>query len=530
MSSADEIIKAFDQAKGERQFIETNYRDCFDFVDPIRGTGLSEGGNIHRDASQIMSEAGRAQTQLYDSTATDAAMLLASATFGGLTPANARWFDVDIASDPENRNAWLDESADVVWREIHASNYDSAGFETIFDSVIAGIAPMYIDFDPETQKLTFEEWPLANTYLASTRADGVVDTIYRRVQLTAAQAVRQYGEEQMHADLLTAHRNNDSKRKFDFVQVIEPRKERNKESKQAEDKAFASCHVDVTHRKIVRESGYDEFPVAIARWFMIPGSVWATGPVWRALPNIKTLQEAMRILLQNAEMQMSGMWGAVDDGVLNPSTIKIGRRAVIPMAEPGNFFGITPPGNIGIGDAMITMLQGQVRKVMQVENLQIPQDGQRTATEINVRMEITRQILAPIFGRLQSDWLQPLVTRCYGLLGRAGKLPPLPEDMTTAKLDVRFISPIARSQRLGEVVAMDRFENSLFTAAQVDPRVLDVYDFDSAEKERSWLLGVPQKLIRPDTKIKKIRDDREAAQQRQQEAAMQMAQQGMQQQ
>lgn len=527
MADADKIIKQFDQAKGERLFIETNYRDCFDFVDPIRGTGLSEGGNIHRDASQIMSEAGRAQTQLYDSTATDAAMLLASATFGGLTPANARWFDVDIASDPDNRDPWLDESADIVWREIHASNYDSAGFETLFDSVVAGVAAMYIDFDEEAGKLTFEEWTLASTYLASTRSDGVVDTIYRRVQLTAAQAVRQYGEENVHPDLLRAYQDGDSKCKFDFVQVIEPRMERNKESKQAKDKPFASVHVDVTHRKVVRESGYDEFPVAIARWFMIPGSVWATGPVWRALPNIKTLQEATRMVLQNAEMQMSGMWGAVDDGVLNPSAIKIGRRAVIPMAEQGNFFGITPPGNIGIGEVIIENFRAQIRKIMQVENLQIPQDGNRTATEINVRMEITRQILAPIFGRLQSDWLQPFVARCYGLLGRAGKLPPLPNDMATAKLDVRFISPIARSQRLGEVVAMDRFENSLLTAANVNPEVLDLYDWDEAERERSWLLGVPQKLLVAGAKVKQVREQRQQQAEQAQQQAMQAAQQGM---
>jgi hypothetical protein len=120
-----------------------------------------------------------------------------------------------------------------------------------------------------------------------------------------------------------------------------------------------------------------------------------------------------------------------------------------------------------------------------------------------------------------------VVNRCFGIAYRAEVLGEAPEAIRGKEANVSFQSPLARAQKLDDVAAMDRQEQSLVAQAQiVGPQILDTYDWDAAARERSELLGVPAKLVRDETAIKKLRDDRNAALKRQQvEQARQIEQQ-----
>jgi hypothetical protein len=144
-----------------------------------------------------------------------------------------------------------------------------------------------------------------------------------------------------------------------------------------------------------------------------------------------------------------------------------------------------------------------------------------TATEVHVRVGLIRQLLGPVYGRLQSEYLQPFVERCFGLAFRAGALGQPPQSLAGRQFHVRYISPLARAQRLEDVVAMDRLETGLLTKAQTQPGLLDIYDWEEADRLRAQYLGVPGKLMRSDDDIKMIRDARqEAAQEAEQKQAM----------
>ena len=144
-----------------------------------------------------------------------------------------------------------------------------------------------------------------------------------------------------------------------------------------------------------------------------------------------------------------------------------------------------------------------------------------TATEVHVRVGLIRQLLGPVYGRLQSEYLQPFVERCFGLALRAGALGQPPQSLRGRQFHVRYISPLARAQRLEDVVAMDRLETGLLTKAQTQPGLLDIYDWEEADRLRAQYLGVPGKLMRSDDDIKMIRDARqEAAQEAEQKQAM----------
>jgi len=134
-----------------------------------------------------------------------------------------------------------------------------------------------------------------------------------------------------------------------------------------------------------------------------------------------------------------------------------------------------------------------------------------TATEVHARMALIRQLLGPVYGRLQAEFLQPLVQRCFGLSYRSGALGAAPESIAGQVMSIRYVSPMARAQRLEDVSAMDGYETVLITQTAVDPEAMDGYDWDEARRERAQLMGVPAKLLRDEDDIAALRAKRAEA-------------------
>lgn len=145
-----------------------------------------------------------------------------------------------------------------------------------------------------------------------------------------------------------------------------------------------------------------------------------------------------------------------------------------------------------------------------------------TATEVHVRVQLIRQLLGPIYGRLQAEYLQPLIERCFGLAYRAGVLPEPPESLQGRDYTIRYISPLARAQRLEEVSAIDNYVASAAQLAAVEPTVLDNINFDEAMRLRGEALGVPTAVRRPADEVRQLRQAREAAQREQMQQAQAM--------
>ena len=512
-----QIVKRLAALKSDRSQHESIWRDCFDFTWPIRGEGFNaENANAASAANK--------RAKLLDSTGTDASRILASALMSGLTPANSRWFAimVDGASDEERQ--WLDLAADVIWQSIHASNFDAEAYEGCMDSVGAGWFVLFADYerddDGQPIGLTFEQWPLHTCYLAASKRSGRIDTCYREFSMTAGQAVAEFGEDRI-SDTLRQAAATDQDKRVTFVHAIYPRKGKRRGNVMARELPFASCWVECASGQVVRESGFEEQPFVAPRWTRIPGSQYAVGPVFDALPDIKQLNELVGFEIAAADLAVSGMWIAEDDGVLNPRTVKVGPKKIIVANSVDSMKPLQPGSNFDVAFTQKAQLQAAIRKVLMADQLQ-PQDGPAmTATEVHVRVGLIRQLLGPIYGRMQAEYLQPLVERCFALTLRAGALPPMPASLADRDYAVTYQSPLARAQKLEDVSAMDRFENTLAAEAEFVPDILDRYDFDKAAAKRGELLGVPADVMRTDKQVKALRAARMAQQKREQAQASQ---------
>jgi hypothetical protein len=500
MADPQAIVKRLSELKALRQPHEQIWLDCFDHSFPVRGSGLNSGTPYTAD------DIARKKAELVDDTATDAGLVLAASLAGGMTPANARWFSLQVEEADDTGEQWLDEAADTVWRAIHNSGFDAPGLECNLDIVGAGWCALYIEEDQENNALRFEQWPNGQCYIASSRPGDKVDTVFREYCIPAEQAYSEYGDALSEDSQKLAKEKPDAK--IDLVRAIYPRSAWMEDAKYAKNARFASCTVEVKKRKLLRESGYFEFPVAVPRWRLIPGSTYAVGPMLDALPSARRLNAIGRLELAALEIAVSGMWIAENDGVLNPTTVRVGPRKVIAANSVESMKELRSGSDFNVSFTKSEQLRAAIRKILMADQLQ-PQDGPAmTATEVHARMALIRQLLGPNYGRLQSEYLQPIVFRAFGIMLRAGALTPPPESLQRKLLQVKYVSPLARAARLEDVTAMDQFETVLATQASFDQTALDVYDWDEARHERAELMGVPMKLLRTKADLENVRKDK----------------------
>ena len=99
-----------------------------------------------------------------------------------------------------------------------------------------------------------------------------------------------------------------------------------------------------------------------------------------------------------------------------------------------------------------------------------------------------------------------------------------PEVIEGTKIDVEYVGPLARSQRMEESLAIDRLYQLAMQVGQIDPTIMDNIDHDEAVRMRGKLLGVPKTVMRGTDEVLEIRQARAQQQQIQQQMLMQQKQ------
>lgn len=521
------VMRRLDKLRSDRTKHEDIWRDCLNHSFPVRADGFY---GEQYDATALQAK----RAKLFDSTSTEAGRTLAASILSGVTPSNSRWFGIAVigGEDNEDEEGWFDENAQTIWENIHASNYDAEAFECCLDLVGAGWFVLYIDADRQVGGYHFEQWPIHSCFLAASRAGGPADTCYRPYTLTVEQCVATFGLDACSPSTQRKFAEGNLSDPVQVVHAIYPRADGVENAARSKNMPFASCHIDVDTKAVLRESGYQECPFVAPRWQVLQTTAYAIGPMFDALPDVKALNRLVMMEDANTDMAVSGMWVAEDDGVLNPRTVKIGPRKIIVANSVDSIKPLQPASNFNISFTKKEQLQGSIRKTLMADQLQ-PQDGPAmTATEVHVRQALIRQLLGPIYGRMQAEWLQRMIERCFGLAWRAGILTPPPQSLANRSFRVTFTSPMAKAQKLEEVSAVQNTFTAVAqtAAAKQDPSVWDNVNVDEGIRIIAEGNGAPAKIMRTEDQVAATRDQRQkamqqaAAQQQQQELMQPAAQ------
>ncbi|MDH3660181.1 MAG: portal protein, partial [Alphaproteobacteria bacterium] len=241
-------------------------------------------------------------------------------------------------------------------------------------------------------------------------------------------------------------------------------------------------------------------PFISFRWLKGASEVYGRSPVMTALPDIKTVNKVVELVLKNASIAVTGIWQAEDDGVLNPANIRLVPGTIIPKAVGSS--GLTPlqaPGRFDVSNLMLEDLRGRIRHALLVDRLG-PVSGRRmTATEILERSNEMSRLLGATYGRLQTELLSPLISQGMRILKRRGEIPDILQDGRTVSLQYR--SPLARSQ------ARDDVQNTLLwleKSAELGPEAMQAVDIPATTRWLGERLGVPGQLVRDITPVAEL--------------------------
>jgi hypothetical protein len=486
-------LARFESAQNLRRDWEGVWQDCYEYVLP------------YRNAFAASTSADRKYDRVYDATAADAVDQLAASLLAQLTPPWSRWFGFkpgSALSDAErDKIAPVLELAQTrLQSHFDRSNFAVEMHQAYLDLVTAGTGSLAFEEAAvgEYSAFRFAALPLADLVLAE-GLEGRLNTTYRQLQLTAEQIAARYPGADMPTELARAAEKRSDKTQT-ILECVVP-----------DGRAFAFSVLwqgSGTPQRLLQKR-LSQSPFLHFRWLKSPGETYGRSPVMKALPDIKTANKVVELILKNASIAVTGIWQADDDGVLNPANIKLVPGAIIPKAVGSA--GLTPlgaPGRFDVSQLMLDDLRRNIRRALLVDQLGQPQDYRMTATEVLQRAAEMARILGATYGRLQSELLTPLIMRGLGILQRRGEIPMIPLDGRTVEL--HYSSPLAlsQSQRDGQnILSWLSSVQSLGALAQttLNPTAIVKWLAD--------MYGVPPSLMQlaPETQVQSVLQDIAAA-------------------
>lgn len=453
---------------------------------------------------------------------------LVSGLVGYSISPNIEWFKLQLENmqllDLYGVRDWLEDTEEVLIAEYARSNLYSEVKNVIESAAVIGHGVLLCDEDLKEGKLRFSAIRCNEVYL-DVNEYGVIDTVFRKYLMTLRNAVDFFGLE----NLDEKHRENykDVAKWNDNITIlfaVLPRYDYDDKFKDAKNKPFAAFYIDLDSNKIIQESGYDECPYAVFEWDKIPGLAYSNSPAISALPDIKELNIAkktsMEICQTSAEPPMR-----VSDSIRNISLVPRGFTVIhspddiIEPIRTGENYPITLNEVEGMKQAVKDWFNVDFFLMLQQKQ------GKMTATEVEELQGEKSAVLSNLVISL-NETLTKIITRSFNLLAKSGKIPPLPESManysTSMKID--FIGPLAQAQKKHHTLG--GIQQALAIAVpilQMFPNAGDFIDGDELMKRALNGNGMPQKVIREDDDVQKIREERALAEQQAKAEAQQMA-------
>lgn len=441
---AREVINRLKKAQSRRSLWVQTWQDIYYLAMPMLENFFFEApGTENMD-------------QIIDETAVVGVQEFASKLQHGIVPNNVTWFRFEPGSKvPKDQRqtvqAELDLITEAVAEAIHNSNFSTAVPEAFLDLAV-GTGNLICDEGPADDPIRFEAASLTQMYLLSSSYN-CIDHIFRK------RTVKGYEIEAVFPDAtipetLRTKINDNPMCEEQFVQSVI----RDWSAKDAERWEYSLIWQGDTDHTLLTETytGQGSNPWINFRWMVRANEVWGRGPMYFALPAIRTVNLTQRLILENAEMAISGLWQQDDDGVVNVDTIELVPGTVIPRA-PGSR-GLEPinsASRFDVGQMVVADMRENIRRDLYILDLGPTDTTPMSATEVAARQADIAERIGSAFGRLQKEFVTKVLERVVFILKKQGKIK-IPK-IDGKEIKIVPISPLARAQRNDEILKLSQF-------------------------------------------------------------------------
>ncbi len=359
---------------------------------------------------------------IFDATAMDASDNLAASIYSLLTPPESLWVQL-IGESAQSQNADIATSA--LRANLNDSNFYTTIHQCYMDLVTLGTACLCMAESPigASSAFTFTAIPMTDIAI-------LPNAVFHTTSMPACDVLDKYPAWTPPSDLRDSISRN-PEMPLKLVQSLVG----------TDFTAWLDVGGDIENN-IVSTGTFETNPYIIFRWSLASGELYGRGPVLRALPDIKTANKVVELVLKNATIAVTGIWQADDDGVINLSNINLTPGAIIPKAVGSS--GLTPltsAANFDVSQLILKDLRERIRHALLADRLGLLSEKEMTATEILARNTDMMRILGATYGRLLHEFIRPLCDRGLQILARRGIIEPI---RLNSDAELKYIAPIAQ--------------------------------------------------------------------------------------
>lgn len=490
----------------------------------------------------LQSRGAQINQHILDSTGVICARNLAAGMMSGKTSPSRPWFRLMVGKIDNTQTSpaslWLAEVERLMQLVLHESNFYTAMATFYFDLVIFGTASVIIYEDYDTVINCYN--PCAGEYYVDLNGQFRPVVFYREFTMTISALVDEFGIENCSEDVRRAYKEGGSAltREVIVAHAIEP----NDDDRGFVSKAFKfrECYWQwggststqnnpIQKPPFLRIKGYYEQFEFTGRWDIVSNDPYGRSPAMDGLGDQKQLQLETKRKAQ-----------AIDKMVNPPLVADIQLKNQPASLLPGGMTfvsGYTASGKPGIGSIYDTKfpvseitedlaeVRERLRKTFFNDLFQpLSQYETRsniTAVEVDQRKAETLIMLGPVFERLDSEVLAPIIDRVFGIMERAGIIPPAPAEIAGRPIDIDFVSMLNAVQQSLQASSIERVLGLAGNLVGVYPQAMDKIDVDFALDKYSTSLQNDPRLMRSPEATEAIRQQR--AQQEQQMAQAEQA-------
>ena len=507
---AKKLLSRFDRLKTQRQNWESHWQEVADYMQPRKA-----------DVTKTRSKGDKRTELIFDSSPLQSVELLAASLHGMMTNPSTPWFSLKFKNGgmetEDEAKEWLESATEIMYSAFNKSNFQQEIFELYHDLITFGTAAMFIEEDDEDD-LKFSTRHINEMYI-SENDKGRIDTVFRKFRISARAAIQKFKTVSTNIAVIA---KKDPYEEVEILHAVYPRSDFNPVKQDKENMPFESVYLDADSGDELSVSGFKEFPFVVPRYLKASHEIYGRSPAMTALPDVKMLNEMSKVIIKSAQKQVDPPLLVPDDGFMLPvRTVPGGlnfyRAGTRDRIEPLNI-----GANNTLGLNMEEQRRNSIRNAFYVNQLQMQDGPQMTATEVIQRNEEKMRLLGPVLGRLQSELLKPLIDRSFAILMRKNLFPNPPEFLSGQDIEIEYVSPLAKAQKSTELSSIMRAVEILGSLSNVAP-VFDHINMDKLVRHLTSIVGVPQKILKPQAELNAERQ--EAAAQAEQQQQMQQMQQ-----
>lgn len=519
----EQLLKQVALLNNDRSSFEPHWRELSDFINP-RGSRFLVTDVNRND---------RRNTKTVDPTATLANRTLSSGMMSGITSPARPWFKL-ATPDPDMMDygpvkLWL-EAVQRRMNEVYNKSNLYQSLPLLYSSLGTYSTGAMAVLEDDEDVIRTMMFPIGSYYLANS-ARGSVDTCYRKFTMTVRQLVMEFGMSNVSTSVKGLWESGSYETWIEVIHAVYPNIDRDTGKLDSKNKRVKSVYFEVggDNDKLLRESGFDEFPIMAPRWEVNGEDVYGSScPGMIALGQVKALQ-----LEQKRKSQLIDK--ATNPPMIGPTSLRSQRVSLLPgdvtyLDVMTGQDGLKPAYQVNPNTADLLADIQDTRQMINsayfVDLFMMLQNINTRSMPVEAVIEMKEEkllMLGPVLERLNDECLNPLIDRTFSIMARKNLLPPPPDVLQGMPLKIEYISVMAQAQKSIGLSSLSSTVGFIGQLAQVKPEALDKLDTDQAIDAFAEMSGVSPTVIVPQEQVNQIREERAQQQKQQQAIAMGMA-------